>query len=394
MTDPVVSVVLTVFNGEAYVADTIRSVLSQTYTDFEFLIVDDCSTDRSPEIIRQFDDPRIIVRRTERNSHVAGAHNFANRLVRGKYIACIDKDDLWKPEKLELQVRYMENHPETGACFTQLDFIDENGVPFQDEKLSRLFDVKNKDRYQWVHELLTTGNHLANDSSMIRTDIMKAIGENNLCLVQLHDYDMWVKIPTISDIYLIETPLMSYRKFHGSGSITDRTRSNNLRSDFEFAWIIANLVLAMEPELFRKVFHAEMIHPDTQDEQAILCEKAILLGSDGVLHENCRFFAFSLFDRIMRDERLRSCLYEQYHMDQHDVHQITARPIFYTSHLRDEYEKMQRTIQKQEIQISRLTDAYQKASDDIRMIQGSTSWKLTAPVRKISAVLSKALHRS
>ena len=114
---PTVSVILTSYNHEKYLRSSIDSVLAQTYTDFELVIVDDASADRSWEIIESYDDPRIVkVRHTE--NVLFYANPTIQQLTRGKYIAIQHSDDIWEPEKLARQVAYLDRRPECGAAFS------------------------------------------------------------------------------------------------------------------------------------------------------------------------------------------------------------------------------------------------------------------------------------
>ena len=105
-TNPIVSVVMPAYNVELYVEEAVRSILNQTFRDFEFIIVDDGSTDRTPEILRTFTDPRIRLLFNEKNEGNYPARNRGCRLARGKYIAVMDADDVALPERLEKQVRF------------------------------------------------------------------------------------------------------------------------------------------------------------------------------------------------------------------------------------------------------------------------------------------------
>jgi glycosyltransferase involved in cell wall biosynthesis len=123
-----VSVIVPIYNVERYIARTICSVLAQTYSNFELILVDDGSPDRSLEICRRFDDPRIrIVRQANRG--LAGARNTGIRHAQGDYIALLDSDDLWLPEKLSQHVMHLERSPHVGISFSRSAFIDEHDQP-------------------------------------------------------------------------------------------------------------------------------------------------------------------------------------------------------------------------------------------------------------------------
>lgn len=125
---PKASVIIPVYKAENFVADTIRSVLAQTYTDFEILIVDDGSPDKSVEVCRQFDDPRIRIIQ-QPNRGLPGARNTGIRSAVGEYVALLDADDLWAPEKLEKHIQHLDSSPEVGISFSYSAFIDEFGEP-------------------------------------------------------------------------------------------------------------------------------------------------------------------------------------------------------------------------------------------------------------------------
>lgn len=128
--DPTVSVVMPVYNVERFVSEAIASVLAQTFEDFELIIVDDGGQDRSMAICEQFDDPRIFIVR-QKNRGLAGARNTGIAAARGQFIALLDSDDRWLPEKLALHVIHLEANPQVGVSFSPSRFIDEDGQPMR-----------------------------------------------------------------------------------------------------------------------------------------------------------------------------------------------------------------------------------------------------------------------
>lgn len=393
MTGPLVSIVLTNYNGDKYVKETIDSIFSQTYEAWELIIVDDCSTDGSYQMLKQLEDPRIRIVQTERNGQISAAHNVGNHLAKGKYIACIDNDDAWLPEKLQKQVQYLEEHPEVGACFTLPYIIDSSSNIVKGTAYERLFYVENKPRIEWLHEMLVAGSHLLNSSSLVRRDALEDIGDNNLCLIQLHDYDIWVRMAAKYELYLIQEQLVYYRRFEGSRSLSQVTSTNSYRADFEFSWIIGTMVRDMDPSEFRQVFFREMMDPDAKGEKEILCEKALLLAGNK-LHEDCRIFAFELFDRIFRDGEAAELLYQKYHFSQHDVYYMTGNPILYATEARRVFQELSAELQKLKTEhqllaekYGTLTENYEKLEKEKQEMENSTSWKVTEPFRKITGAL-------
>lgn len=132
-----VSVIVLVYKSELYIAETIRSVLTQTYKYLEILIIDDGSPDRSVAICQQFTDPRIKIIRQE-NRGVPAARNTGIRHAQGEYIAFLDGDDLWLPQKLEKQIEHLESSPTVGMSFCRSGFVDENGKRLRTYQMPKL----------------------------------------------------------------------------------------------------------------------------------------------------------------------------------------------------------------------------------------------------------------
>lgn len=123
-----VSVIMPVYNAARFVADTVESAATQTYKDIEIVLVDDCSKDNSAEIIAELQKkfPNIVYHKQEKNQGAAVARNTALNLAKGRYVAFLDSDDLWMPDKIERQLELMQNE-NCPFCYAAIDFIDEAG---------------------------------------------------------------------------------------------------------------------------------------------------------------------------------------------------------------------------------------------------------------------------
>ncbi|WP_013321039.1 glycosyltransferase family 2 protein [Gloeothece verrucosa] len=162
-----VSVIIPTYNAEIYIKQTLESVLAQTYCDLEIIIVDDESPDRSIEICQQFNDPRIKIIH-QKNRGLAGARNTGIRHAQGEYLAFLDADDLWLPEKLTLQIEHLENNPEVGVSFSRSRFIDENGEYIGVYQMPKLTGI--------TPEHLLCRNPIGNGSApVIRRKVFNAI---------------------------------------------------------------------------------------------------------------------------------------------------------------------------------------------------------------------------
>jgi glycosyltransferase involved in cell wall biosynthesis len=162
-----VSVIIPVYGVEAYIAEAIQSVLDQTYQDFELLIVDDESPDRSVEICRQFTDPRIKILH-QKNRGLAGARNTGIRQAQGAYLAFLDGDDLWLPEKLAQHIEHLEQYSQVGVSFSRSAFIDGNGESLGTYLMPQLTGI--------TVQSLFRGNPVGNGSAaVVRRETLDAI---------------------------------------------------------------------------------------------------------------------------------------------------------------------------------------------------------------------------
>lgn len=127
--DNLVSVIIPVYNSEKFIAQTIESVLMQTYHNYEIIIVDDCSKDNSAKIIREYMDKEkhLIYHLQEKNMGVAVARNTGIKLAKGRYVAFLDSDDLWREDKLQKQIEFMKQHDSIAFCYTAYDTVTETG---------------------------------------------------------------------------------------------------------------------------------------------------------------------------------------------------------------------------------------------------------------------------
>src|SRR5215469_2999794 len=122
-----VSVIIPAYNYGRFLGEAIASVQAQTVTDLEIIVVDDGSTDNTPELLASFDDRRLVTVRTS-NRGDSAARNTALPLVQGRYIAFLDADDRWRPTKLELQLQLLNSEPEVGFVFSDFVRFDANGI--------------------------------------------------------------------------------------------------------------------------------------------------------------------------------------------------------------------------------------------------------------------------
>ena len=200
----IVSIVMPSYNTACYIKESIQSVLAQTYADWELIIVDDCSTDNSEDVIKSIKDDRIRYFRNEQNSGAAASRNKALREARGKWIAFLDSDDLWHPEKLEKQIRFMK---ENGYSFSYTNYseIDEATQPLGRTVTGpKRITKTGMFNYCWPGCLT-----VMYDASVVGLIQIADIKKNN-------DYAMWLKVCRKTDCWLLDENLAQYRKRGGS----------------------------------------------------------------------------------------------------------------------------------------------------------------------------------
>lgn len=200
-----VSIIMPSYNTASYIGETIRSVLNQSYKNWELIIVDDCSADDTDEIIKPFlKDTRIRYSKNEKNSGAAVSRNRALRKAQGRWIAFLDSDDIWHPRKLERQIRFMEKK-NYHFSYTMYEEIDEGSKPLGvvvkgPKKISKL----GMYAYCWPGCLT-----VMYDRDVIGNIQIADIKKNN-------DYAMWLNVCKKADCYLYPKVLARYRKRSGS----------------------------------------------------------------------------------------------------------------------------------------------------------------------------------
>lgn len=210
-----ISVLMPVFNAEPFVAAAIRSILDQTFTAFEFIILDDGSTDASPRILREFaaSDPRIRLVSRENRGLVATLNEMI-ALAKGRYLARMDADDMSHPTRFAQQLAYMDAHPDVGVLGSRGLFIDPEGAP-----LAEFHDLREHDEI--LAALLTPALGIIHPAAMIRRDVMIQMeGYRDDCK-HAEDLDLWLRISERHRLHNLDQVLISYRVHANSVSKTN-----------------------------------------------------------------------------------------------------------------------------------------------------------------------------
>lgn len=201
---PKISVVMPAYNSEKYIAEAIESILNQTYTDFEFIIINDGSTDKTEEIILSYTDERIVYLKNEKNSGIVYTLNRGLDVAKGEYIARMDSDDISLPTRFEKQIKYFKKHPETAVLGTAINIFGEG---------TQKHTFKFSCNPQKAKAELFFSSCLAHPSVIIR----KTIIDNHSLRYEeeykgMEDFVLWWRISQYGDIISLKVPLLNYRK--------------------------------------------------------------------------------------------------------------------------------------------------------------------------------------
>lgn len=195
---PLVTVIMPTYNCELYVYEAVQSILNQTFTDFEFLIIDDCSTDQTFSVLSAFDDDRIVLIQKPENTGYTDSLNYGISIAKGKYIARMDGDDISLPERFQRQFDFLESHPEVVICGTAIQII---GTQIIERHPENHDDLKIKLCFSAVFHHPTV---------MIRTAVLKS-NLYNKAYEPAEDYELWTRLAFIGKMANLADVLLHYR---------------------------------------------------------------------------------------------------------------------------------------------------------------------------------------
>lgn len=204
-----------VYNAAPYLREAMDSIIGQTFANFEFLIINDGSTDTSEEIIQSYRDSRIVYKKNDKNRGLVDTLNIGIDLAQGEYIARMDADDISLPERFTRQVAFMDTHPDVGACGTAYQFFGD----------SNQIEVRPAD-YKRAFTLLASTPSLGHPTSMIRKQVLNTHAiRYESTFGYAADYALWVRISQVSRLCSLPEPLLRYRWHSSNMSQTDAGRA-------------------------------------------------------------------------------------------------------------------------------------------------------------------------
>lgn len=339
-----ISIVMPVYNGEKHIKESILSVLKQSYKDFELIVVNDASTDRTQEIIDSFSDERIKCITCERNRHVAYAANLGLANATGKYIARLDSDDIWNSDKLDKQVKYMETHPEMGACFTRVYIIDKDGNLAGDKfsQIENMFNgARNRTPEEWARFFFYYGNCLCNTSGLVRTAALDTIGRlHNIAYVPGQDFETWSRLVEKYPIYILEEKLTYYRWEENKQKISSLKESGVSAFENVHMMMRVNYLEEMKNQDFIRIFSKEFVNKTSRTDLELECEKAFLLMTCTKSTGDINFLGLLKIQKILNMPKGLETLEEKYDFKLREFYQKYRVRNFYSYNIANEIQNL------------------------------------------------------
>lgn len=230
MSRPLVSVCVPTFEQATFLDQALESALGQTLRDLEVIVVDDASTDATPEIAARFRDPRLTVRRQRRRVGIAENRNACLRLARGRYVAWLDSDDVYEPDMLERQCAVLEAHPRVGMAHGGFRLIDASGRELRAWEPAFEADEILTSREAFAD--LAVVNVVVAPTVVVRRSIHDVVGPYARSIgASSTDWEMWLRIALRADVAYTAAPLARYRIHPTSVSARTARRGARLRCD-------------------------------------------------------------------------------------------------------------------------------------------------------------------
>ncbi len=245
-----VSVVIPVYDGGRFIRDAVNSVLNQTFKDYEIIVVDDGSVDDTKEVLSSYGNRIKYIYQSNRG--VSAARNRGIRASKGEYIAFLDQDDLWLPRKLELQVKYLGEHPTVGLVFSDTQSVAVGKLPAFDRRFvnKRAFQISRPHRGKVFRDLFVQ-NFVPTLTVVVRKICFDKVGLFDPSVDSAEDYDMWLRIARFFSLDYIDQPLATYR-MHAQSLI------HNVEKHLESMILTRKKMIGLEPSLLIQLSHQTM----------------------------------------------------------------------------------------------------------------------------------------
>jgi predicted O-linked N-acetylglucosamine transferase (SPINDLY family)/GT2 family glycosyltransferase len=275
LSNPSVSVIMLTYNHEKYISESIESILSQTFRDFELIIINDGSVDQTAEIIKTFNDPRIQYIYQE-NQGVSTATNNGILAASGKYIALMSGDDVCYPQRLEQQYAFLSSTEKKVVLFSWVDFINEDsevfsGSPYIEENW---FNRDNQEPAKILRHFFERGNYVNAPTAFVERAALIDSGLFHLTSIQAQDFHKWIElIGKGYEIFVLPEKLLKYRV---NGKTLSQSDSSKGRESFEYETLLKTFFEYVPINLFKDAFSDLIRNPSFSGQIEYDLEKAFV----------------------------------------------------------------------------------------------------------------------
>ncbi len=395
-----VSVLMCTYNREGTLRQAIDSVLNQTYRDFEFLIMDDGSTDQTEELVASYNDKRIQYYKMSENMRYCYTANYGLTLCKGEYVAFVNSDDAWMEDKLEKQMGYFQDHPECGAVFstTYLMDMDGNDVTEKYQDFANLFHTRFETQGEYMQYILAHGNLLCHPSAVVKRELIDQAGGFDLMYFQLADLDLWIKIITEYPIYVFDEPLVRFRwNPQDTEQVSSATREHGIRTVNEQVMIRQDMIERLSDEQMKQFFGNRFRNKNAQSHTEIELEKAFLLMACMAEAPSLKVLGLRQMEKALRIPGAADVLHKTYGIKMNDIYQL-SKDIIYAEEGYEEQRKnriemievlqkdvriLQGDVETLQGDIQKLLNENQGLYDRINQYEQSRCWRWTKPFRNL-----------
>lgn len=369
---PSISVVTLAYQHEKYIAEAIQSILDQTFTDFELIVVNDGSTDRTDEIIRSFQDDRIIYIYQENQGPSAAANNGI-LASSAKYIALMSGDDVCYPQRLAVEYQHLHDSGNR-VVFSWVDFIDDDSQPFVGEHFAQdFFNHPQRSRAEMLNWFFMKGNYLCAVTALVEKEILVECGLFNPVLIQQQDFEMWVEIVKKHDISLLGDKLVKYRVRSGDNNLSSDP-TNSVRSIFEGYQLYRKILNNTPIELFRESFSEAIDRREIAEGDSYELAKAfIYLNHDLTLLRHIGIE--KLFDLLQSERTLRFAK-SKYNFGLPELYALTKDADITNSRLQTELARSQSQLYQTQVELAQAQSSLREHADKIRAMELEGIWML------------------
>lgn len=234
--NPLVSVVIPTYNHAHLLGRALQSVVDQTYANWEAIVIDNHSEDNTDDLVKSFSDPRITLLKIHNNGVIAASRNMGINVAKGEWVAFLDSDDWWKPEKLQVCMNSVCDGVD--LIHHDLKIISEKHEFFRARKIKSWQAKKPV-----LIDLLTKGNSICNSSAVVRRDLLKKAGgiNENPEMIACEDYNTWLRIAQVTDGFLYLKKILGYYFIHSHG-VSQKDMSNPvICATREFKYLLSNV---------------------------------------------------------------------------------------------------------------------------------------------------------